>query len=147
MIVLDTQSQELNIFVYWSKNLQSLKTNIITHCNNNLIKYFRNQYCLCSKISKSFVVWVLPRRKLVNNAMYALLVMNASSVVSCNGALLGKLINARKKAAKVDTNPVKTTGSRPCLTSKCPRIPKHKPPIISPNPTKIPWRPKISVNF
>ena len=70
--------------------------------------------------------------------MYALLVMNASSVVSCNGALLGKLIKARKKAAKVDTNPVKTTGSRPCLTSKCPRIPKHKPPIISPNPTKIP---------
>ena len=70
--------------------------------------------------------------------MYALLVMNASSVVSRNGASLGKLINARKKAAKVDTNPVKTTGSRPCLTSKCPRIPKHKPPIISPKPTKIP---------
>lgn len=78
----------------------------------------------------------------MNSAKGALLVMYASSDVSPRGADPGMLINAKKNASIVDTNPDKTTGSRPCLTSKCPRIPKHSPPSISPIPTKIPWRPK-----
>ena len=85
----------------------------------------------------------LPNRKLVNKANGALLVMKASFPETFgNGASAGKLINAKKNAAIVVTNPVNTTGSRPCLTSKCPKIPKHKPPMISPTPTKIPCKPE-----
>ena len=75
-------------------------------------------------------------------AKYALLLIYAASVVSPKGAADGRLIKARKYATIVETNPAITTGSRPYLTSKCPRIPKHSPPIISPTPTKIPCRPK-----
>ena len=69
--------------------------------------------------------------------------MKASlDVILGSGASPGKLMNAMKNAAMVVTKPVKTTGSRPYFTSLCPRIPKHKPPMISPTPTKIPCRPK-----
>ena len=68
--------------------------------------------------------------------------MKASFVLVGRGASAGKLINARKNAAMVVTNPVSTTGSRPYFTSLCPKIPKHKPPMISPSPTRIPCRPE-----
>ena len=69
--------------------------------------------------------------------------MKASlDVILGSGASPGKLMNAMKNAAMVVTKPVKTTGSLPYFTSLCPKIPKHKPPMISPTPTKIPCRPK-----